>query len=132
MKLKTVIMSFIFTLSFCATNLSASDIKSVDDIKESLLHQQEKKEPSGIKGISGKRPSHQRPSVTVRLQFKKGSANLTTEAVSQLKNVGQALEDKNLRGYIYKIEGHTCSLGSSAGNLNLSRRRASWRIPPAP
>ncbi len=97
----------------------ASEPASVEDITRQLMP---KFSPS--RSIGGVLKSSQEPSVTMRLQFRKNSYELTPKAVVQLQNLGKALQNEKLRGYVYKIEGHTCDLGSDAHNLELSRKRA--------
>ncbi len=64
------------------------------------------------------------PSVTLRIHFRRNSAELTPAAKPPLDNLGLALQQEKLRGYIFKIEGHTCDLGSEAYNRALSLERA--------
>jgi outer membrane protein OmpA-like peptidoglycan-associated protein len=64
------------------------------------------------------------PSLTMQLEFKFNSDELAPQTVKYLDALGTALQDKELRGYIYKIEGHTDNVGSDAYNLELSRKRA--------
>ncbi|MCP4353759.1 MAG: OmpA family protein [Desulfobacterales bacterium] len=65
-----------------------------------------------------------KPSVTMRLRFRKNSHELTSGAIAVLQNLGKALQSERLRNYVYRIEGHTSDLGSDAYNLALSRQRA--------
>jgi outer membrane protein OmpA-like peptidoglycan-associated protein len=62
--------------------------------------------------------------VNLSLAFASGSAKLTGDAVRQARVFGQALMLPQLANMRFRIEGHTDSIGSRAGNLDLSRRRA--------
>ena len=62
--------------------------------------------------------------VNLSLAFESGSAKLTADAVRQARIFGQALLLPQLANMRFRIEGHTDSVGSRAGNLDLSRRRA--------
>lgn len=76
------------------------------------------------KSLGGIRPPAQPPSVTLNIQFKKGSHELRPESVATLQNLGRALQAEDLRGFVFRIEGHTCDLGGEDLNLRLSRERA--------
>ena len=79
---------------------------------------------TAARGLGGTQTIVRKPQVAMRLKFSLNSAQLTPEAQAALNNLGQALEKEALRGYIYRLEGHTCDLGSAEYNLNLSRQRA--------
>jgi outer membrane protein OmpA-like peptidoglycan-associated protein len=59
------------------------------------------------------------------VQFANGSAELTPQAVQVLDNLGKALSNPALFGYMFRIEGHTDTVGSAEYNDGLSDRRAS-------
>ncbi|MCP4344988.1 MAG: OmpA family protein [Desulfobacterales bacterium] len=133
MKTKITAISFVLTLLFCAGNILATDVPSVEDFTNALMPKQsaEPQEktrsftPGGKKrGIASIRRENQEPSVTMLLQFKKDSDELMPEAVATLQNLGKALQGEKLKYFAYRIEGYTCDLGSNAYNLALSRRRA--------
>ena len=65
-----------------------------------------------------------RPSVTMHLEFKFNSDELTPQTVKYLHALGTALQDPVLSGFVYKVEGHTDGVGGDSYNLELSRRRA--------
>lgn len=62
--------------------------------------------------------------VNLRLSFQSGSARLTREAEAEARVFGQSLLLPQLANMHFRIEGHTDSVGSRAGNLALSQRRA--------
>jgi len=63
--------------------------------------------------------------VILNLNFKLNSDAIMSEEILYLNALGEAIStDPVLKDKIYKVEGHTCSLGSSQYNLELSRRRA--------
>ena len=64
------------------------------------------------------------PSVNLTVNFSKGSAELTPDAIRTLDQLGQALASKDLAGYRFRIEGHTDTVGTREYNQNLSDRRA--------
>jgi OOP family OmpA-OmpF porin len=76
-------------------------------------------------GVTPRRPaaaSGQR--VNLRLAFDTGSAQLTPAAIEQARVFGQALMLPQLVNMRFRIEGHTDAVGSRAGNVALSQRRA--------
>jgi len=67
----------------------------------------------------------ERPSVTVYLYFKSGSADLADEfSRRQLAALGKALASPALAGARFEIGGYTDSVGSDSLNLALSTKRA--------
>jgi outer membrane protein OmpA-like peptidoglycan-associated protein len=64
------------------------------------------------------------PSINMSVQFEFGSAKLTTEAVSVLSNLGEALSSTELADYKFLLAGHTDAVGSSTYNKKLSMLRA--------
>ena len=62
--------------------------------------------------------------VNLRLSFETGSARLTPAAVAQARVFGRALLLPQLANMRFRIEGHTDAVGSRAGNVALSQRRA--------
>jgi OmpA-OmpF porin, OOP family len=62
--------------------------------------------------------------VNLRLAFETGSARLTPAATDQARVFGRALMLPQLVNMRFRIEGHTDAVGSRAGNLALSQRRA--------
>jgi len=103
---------------------SASDIPSVEELIKNLLPEKQMQTRGLIRGVDGMQASGETPQLTLHLQFEMGSVKLKKEDLPPLRNLGQALQNAELRAYVYKIEGHTCDLGSHAQNNDLSRRRA--------
>ena len=64
------------------------------------------------------------PSIDLYINFDFDSAALGTDAQLTLKTVGTALADPRLRGFGFKIAGHTDAVGTDEYNIDLSRRRA--------
>lgn len=64
------------------------------------------------------------PSINLNIDFAIGSAKLTPKAVTELNRLGQALTDKTLAEYNFKVVGHTDTTGSAPLNLSLSKKRA--------
>jgi outer membrane protein OmpA-like peptidoglycan-associated protein len=64
------------------------------------------------------------PSIDLYIPFEYNSDKLTTEAMLTLKRLGAALKDPRLKGYRFKIAGHTDARGSTEYNQKLSERRA--------
>jgi outer membrane protein OmpA-like peptidoglycan-associated protein len=58
------------------------------------------------------------------VQFAYDSAELSTETVLALRNLGNALADERLASLRFHIIGHTDAVGTEAYNDELSRRRA--------
>lgn len=61
----------------------------------------------------------------LRVKFDYNSANLASEARSNLDEFVRALRDPRLSGTHFVVEGHTDGTGSDSFNLDLSMRRAS-------
>jgi OOP family OmpA-OmpF porin len=64
------------------------------------------------------------PSVNLTVQFQTGSAELSPAATQTLDELGRALSSSALAGYRFRIEGHTDTVGTRAGNQALSEARA--------
>ena len=76
-------------------------------------------------GAAAPAASTSRPaSVSLTVEFATGSATLTAQARHTLDALGKALNDPKLAGDKFRIEGHTDTVGSAAGNLALSQHRA--------
>jgi OOP family OmpA-OmpF porin len=64
------------------------------------------------------------PTVNLTVNFATDSADLTSDAIRTLDELGRALSSKDLAGYRFRIEGHTDTVGSRDYNRALSQRRA--------
>ena len=79
------------------------------------------------RGLGGTAPgsrlqkSHE---MDIPLRFATNSATLRSDAIEELNRLSRALQEPALQKYMYLIEGHTCDLGDSEHNMELSRRRA--------
>ncbi len=122
MKKNAVLIAILCFLSVSAAY--ASDIPAVEEIIKNLMPQEPAKSRGLIRGVGGVQTSDENPQITLHLQFEMDSAKLRDEDIPPLQNLGKAMQDAALTAYIYKIEGHTCDLGSSQYNRDLSRRRA--------
>jgi OmpA-OmpF porin, OOP family len=69
-------------------------------------------------------PQASAPTVNLTVNFATASADLTSDAISTLDELGRALSSKDLAGYRFRIEGHTDTVGSRDYNRALSQRRA--------
>jgi outer membrane protein OmpA-like peptidoglycan-associated protein len=61
---------------------------------------------------------------SITITFPSGSAELTPEAMSALRPLGEALASSDLSAFRFRIEGHTDSVGPRDANQSLSERRA--------
>ena len=110
----TVAVAFIAFILNCGVCVAQSQSELVTKFRRAL-------QPVETKGIGGVQERH----LILQLHFKLNSYELTPDAITQLNALGKAIsEDAELKDYIYRIEGHTCSLGSSQYNLWLSKKRA--------
>lgn len=75
-------------------------------------------------GLHTAQPQTATPSVNLTVDFATGSASLTPEAMRALDELGQALNNRTLAPYHFRIEGHTDTVGSKDTNQTLSERRA--------
>ena len=79
--------------------------------------------PAGVKSAAEAAPAPKE--IAISIHFKTNSAELADEfSRRQLREIAEALSLPELKTLRLEIGGHTDSLGSDAGNLALSRRRA--------
>jgi len=64
------------------------------------------------------------PSVSLTVNFKSGSAELTPSAEHTLDSLGHALTSQDLSGFRFRVEGHTDTVGKPDENRALSAARA--------
>jgi outer membrane protein OmpA-like peptidoglycan-associated protein len=66
----------------------------------------------------------QPPAISMPIVFAVGSATLTGEAERLLAPLGEALASADLRGYRFRIEAHTDTVGDADANMALTEQRA--------
>lgn len=64
------------------------------------------------------------PAVSITVNFPSGSAQLSGKSAQSLDALGRALSSRELAAYVFRIEGHTDTVGDAMQNEQLSRRRA--------
>jgi outer membrane protein OmpA-like peptidoglycan-associated protein len=64
------------------------------------------------------------PSQGFPIEFETGSANITAWGKKQLDVVGKGMNNGELMGKAFRLEGHTDDVGTPEFNMELSRRRA--------
>ncbi len=118
MKRAIGIISFFIILFLAIGNFFPPDAQAGESIFDAL-------NPDGAtyRGPGGVRSENKKPSVNLDVKFKKASAILAPEEIGLLDEFGDWIMT-NGRGYVFKIVGHTCDLGSRAFNLTLSLKRA--------
>ena len=77
-------------------------------------------------GVRGRDDRTASPPLAVDMQipFDFGKPEISSRADGVLQELGKALSGDRLRGYMYEIHGHTCSLGNPHANMILSEQRA--------
>jgi outer membrane protein OmpA-like peptidoglycan-associated protein len=86
--------------------------------------QKDGKDTLKTRGLGGMDIQPDKPKVTLHLQFDLNSRELSADAIVTLRKLGLALQNESLRGYVFRIVGHTCDMGTNIYNTALSQRRA--------
>lgn len=115
-------ITFYFLVSLILSN---PQICQAEDSLQALQPQLPTVKGAVTKGPGGVTTSANNRGVRLNIKFGINSAWLNNRAISELNKVGQYIIDKNLRGYLFEIEGHTCNIGNPDDNLVLSKNRAS-------
>ena len=103
--------------------LAAGD--SVDEIVKALTPKEGFETPGArsLRGLIATETTAP-PSIDIRVEFEYNSAKLDDDARIVLNRLGEALADKSLATFRFKIAGHTDARGTDEFNLDLSLRRA--------
>jgi len=64
------------------------------------------------------------PSVILNITFAYNSSELSASSITQLNELGKALNSQTLENFIFEIAGHTDAIGDAGYNRELSMRRA--------
>lgn len=96
--------------------------QTVEEFEEALTPQFSDNAPP-TRGLGGVQPKNSAPQKAMHLTFQLDSATLTESAKNVLDQLGQALQKEKLQGYVFRLEGHTCDLGSDSHNMVLSKER---------
>lgn len=126
-----VLISFIFsTISFVVFAEEVLEGKEVtkEVLIEKLLPNQSESgvKTRGIYFLPNGQPltEKKKPEVSMKINFKYNSHELTDEAKQQLQPLGEALNSDKLAKFNFAIDGHTDAVGSEEYNMQLSQRRA--------
>lgn len=113
-----------------ATAPAAGQAPSADEIVEKLAPRDDKPltrswgtAGRGITVEPGDRAAKP-PSIDLHVPCAFDSAELGTDAQIILRQLGRALDDPELRGFSFRLVGHTDAKGTAEYNADLSRRRA--------
>jgi len=116
---------------FVAGFVYGDDVMAADQSSEDIVRQlipraaSRSFEPSSGKGVTvvGRTPDAA-PAIDLTINFESGSSNLTPDGKVLVDNLGRALKDERLKGFRFRVEGHTDAKGSVALNQRLSELRA--------
>ena len=142
-------LCILLPIAFCTPNVYAEDVNFGKDIPstEKILDYLKapadneefaiSKDGAKIRGLifveqKDKRPLKHKPitpkqnlkALSLEILFAYNSATLTAEGQQQLRPVGEALANADLKGRRYIVEGHTDVIGGDQFNIDLSLRRA--------
>jgi outer membrane protein OmpA-like peptidoglycan-associated protein len=65
-----------------------------------------------------------KPNIDLEITFSYNSADISATSLPNVRALGQALADQNLKGSIFVVAGHTDAVGGESYNQDLSERRA--------
>ncbi|GBC63065.1 hypothetical protein DENIS_4054 [Desulfonema ishimotonii] len=119
-RITIALIAFMISILLQPSITFASDIVSANEIMNALSIPLSKGRLE-----NNKTPVSEYSKIVLYLNFGLNSHDLAKNSITQLKELGEMLQNKKLRKYIYRIEGHTCSKGDDTHNLVLSRKRAS-------
>jgi outer membrane protein OmpA-like peptidoglycan-associated protein len=102
----------------------SQDTKSADEIVKALTPKPMTRGFQRGVTVEGGMENAGPPSVDLYVTFPYDSAELDTDAVFTLENLGKALTTPALSSYHFRIAGHTDAKGTDEYNLALSERRA--------
>ncbi len=111
---------------FCLVTMDAGwaePVPTSESMTEGLLpadHNDEK-----IKTMAPHRkPRHKNPVIDLQIPFELNQYQISPNAVPYLQNLGKSLSSEALKGYVFELQGHTCSKGDEKHNQWLSEKRA--------
>jgi outer membrane protein OmpA-like peptidoglycan-associated protein len=124
---KIAVAAVVSGLAMLAGSALAGEARySADDVVNALLKSADIGATRGIcVGTAQECAQTARPAgFDVMVNFDLASANLTTDAKDNLKQVATALADPRLNGAKFAIEGYTDARGAPTYNMTLSEQRA--------
>ena len=124
---KVMFISVLFLLSLCVQGYAEeiyikSGYQSIEAIVEALAPASSDSayKPRDLRSAV----KAQKRAISMAINFKKNSSNLTTEAAKTLDILGQSLNREELKEFNFILEGHTDASGTESYNQALSQKRA--------
>ena len=99
-------------------------VPSADDLASGLMPSKAAEEGRIQTMGPSPEPRPENPVIHLQIPFELNQYLISPRAMPYLQALGEALSKAELRGYIFEIQGHTCSLGSDKVNDWLSQMRA--------
>jgi OmpA-OmpF porin, OOP family len=126
MRLLYSVVAFVVAGFVYGDDVMAADQSSEDIVRQLLPRAASRSfEPSSSKGVTvAGRPPDTAPAIDLTINFESGSSELTPDGKVLLDNLGRALKDDRLKGFHFRVEGHTDAKGSVVLNQRLSEQRA--------
>ncbi len=130
---KSRILLWVFIISFSFSTANAEELLNDEDVTKELLIDKllPKQTKNGVKTrgiyfLPNGQPltEKKKPAVSLKVNFKYDSHELTDEAKQQLQPLGEALNSEQLAEFHFSIDGHTDAVGTEEYNLQLSEKRA--------